>query len=329
MYPLRLRVSVDGVAAPLLDMEASRSSLLCEVKQDACKLCGIPDHVDQVVISHRFSETIPWAAGHERTTLHGLGFIDGHRLQLRPPRRGRGLALGLAAWQGRWARGGRGARPADGPAPVGLQNLGNTCYMRREEYSQTECLLAAPLLPEYFRGRQYEQDLNTTAALGSRGQLAQAFARLVWEVEECAKRGSGPVRPQQFKDIVSSFKEQFQGFEQHDAQEFLNVLLEGLSEDLNRTIHQALRGDEGLGWPTRRGGCRGVLDRPLSPRVLGRDGAVLGAVQVCAALHALRPHEHGVRALHLPAAAAPRAQVPVGHLLRVGLRRSPASTSTR
>ena len=40
--------------------------------------------------------------------------------------------------------------------------------------------------------------------------------------------------PRSFKTCLSSFAPQFSGYDQHDSQEFLNSLLDGLHEDLNR-----------------------------------------------------------------------------------------------
>lgn len=42
--------------------------------------------------------------------------------------------------------------------------------------------------------------------------------------------------PKTFKDALGNFNEQFAGNEQHDAQELLAFLLDGLSEDLNRIV---------------------------------------------------------------------------------------------
>lgn len=37
---------------------------------------------------------------------------------------------------------------------------------------------------------------------------------------------------------VCTYAKQFSGSEQHDSQEFLSVLLDGLHEDLNRVLHK-------------------------------------------------------------------------------------------
>ena len=39
--------------------------------------------------------------------------------------------------------------------------------------------------------------------------------------------------PSSFKDVMARFAPQFSGFQQHDSQEFLSFLLDGLHEDLN------------------------------------------------------------------------------------------------
>jgi len=42
------------------------------------------------------------------------------------------------------------------------------------------------------------------------------------------------VTPKRFKHVLGKWAPQFEGFAQHDAQEFLGTLLDGLHEDLNR-----------------------------------------------------------------------------------------------
>jgi len=64
-----------------------------------------------------------------------------------------------------------------------------------------------------------------------KGQIANVFAELLrtmWSGDDTI------VSPKNFKSVLSKWAPQFEGFQQHDAQELLAFLLDGLHEDLNR-----------------------------------------------------------------------------------------------
>lgn len=109
---------------------------------------------------------------------------------------------------------------------TGLLNLGNTCFMN----SAIQCLAHTPKLVDYFLG-DFKKEINYENPLGMNGELALSFGDLL---RKLWAPGGMPVAPRLFKSTLESFAPQFCGFNQHDSQEFLAFLLDGLHEDLNR-----------------------------------------------------------------------------------------------
>ena len=63
--------------------------------------------------------------------------------------------------------------------------------------------------------------------------MAREYAKLIKDLWKGTARA---VAPQDFKYALSQFAPQFEGMQQHDSQEFLSFLLDGLHEDLNRVL---------------------------------------------------------------------------------------------
>ncbi|KAG5838877.1 hypothetical protein ANANG_G00228320 [Anguilla anguilla] len=115
------------------------------------------------------------------------------------------------------------------PGVCGLTNLGNTCFMN----SALQCLSNTPPLTEYFLRSAYLDELNFTNPLGMKGEIAEAYADVVKQMWSGRHYS---VVPRIFKTKVGHFASQFLGYQQHDSQELLSFLLDGLHEDLNREV---------------------------------------------------------------------------------------------
>lgn len=111
----------------------------------------------------------------------------------------------------------------------GLNNLGNTCFMN----SALQCLSNTYELQQYFVSGAYKEELNTDNPLGMGGAIADAFGNLITNIWNGQ---GGSFWPREFKFALSRFAPQFSGYAQHDSQELLAFLLDGLHEDLNRIL---------------------------------------------------------------------------------------------
>ncbi|KAJ8458085.1 hypothetical protein OPV22_031011 [Ensete ventricosum] len=97
-----------------------------------------------------------------------------------------------------------------------------------------QCLVHTPEFARYFR-EDYRQEINWQNPLGMVGELALAFGELL---RKLWAPGRTPVSPRPFKTKLARFAPQFSGNNQHDSQELLAFLLDGLHEDLNRVKHK-------------------------------------------------------------------------------------------
>ncbi|KAG2179868.1 hypothetical protein INT43_003654, partial [Umbelopsis isabellina] len=111
----------------------------------------------------------------------------------------------------------------------GLTNLGNTCFMN----SALQCLSNTELLTNWFLAGHYKHDLNPDNPLGMKGEVAEAYGSLI---ERLWSGTTNSLAPREFKHTIGRFNASFTGYQQHDSQELLAFLLDGLHEDLNRII---------------------------------------------------------------------------------------------
>ncbi len=118
------------------------------------------------------------------------------------------------------------ARDDTVPGKCGLNNLGNTCFMA----SGLQCLMHTDEIRQFF-SKDFEKEINEDNVLGCKGLMAREYGSLVQKVYS---GNFSSIAPRSFKQCLAEFAPTFSGYEQHDSQECLNSLLDGLHEDLNR-----------------------------------------------------------------------------------------------
>lgn len=114
---------------------------------------------------------------------------------------------------------------------IGIQNHGNTCFMS----AIIQCLCNTDPLAEYFVMNHYRIDLQRHNKLhakkyGTKGEVTEQFALLLKSLWSCQYTSD---ISNKFKLLVAKYGSQYEGNDQHDAQEFLLWLLDKIHEDLN------------------------------------------------------------------------------------------------
>nr|CAB3267554.1 ubiquitin carboxyl-terminal hydrolase 32 [Phallusia mammillata] len=112
----------------------------------------------------------------------------------------------------------------------GLSNLGNTCFMN----SGIQCLSSTQPLTQYFLEEKHLYELNRTNPIGMKGHIAKRYSDLSHELWSGTNKTVAPLK---LRWTISKYAPRFNGFSQHDSQELLAFLLDGLHEDLNR-VHE-------------------------------------------------------------------------------------------
>eukprot|EP00835_Amoeboradix_gromovi_P005989 NODE_631_length_5776_cov_0.697199.p2 type:complete len:432 gc:universal NODE_631_length_5776_cov_0.697199:3444-4739(+) len=109
---------------------------------------------------------------------------------------------------------------------VGIINSGNTCFLN----SGIQCLFHINELTSYFLNDYYKIDMNNSSDTNG---VAISYAKLVKTMNTHTV-----VNAMEFKAEITKHLQYFEGFDMHDAQEFLVNLLDALSEDLNRGFNK-------------------------------------------------------------------------------------------
>jgi len=114
------------------------------------------------------------------------------------------------------------------PKPIGLQNLGNTCFFN----SSLQCIIRIKPLVEFMFSQVFEDSIYVNNKDGTGGIIAREFRNLLNEMSGTKSF----VSPKAFHSIIVRKYPVFGNYGQHDAQEALGSFLDGIHEDVSRPM---------------------------------------------------------------------------------------------
>ena len=108
--------------------------------------------------------------------------------------------------------------------PYGINNYGNTCYFN----SVNQIFLNLPILQQIFLNPKIKYFINRKNKFGRQGKFFDIYQSLYW-----IKKTKVGETVLSLKSLVGKIKEDFNNTTQQDANEYLNLVLENLHEELN------------------------------------------------------------------------------------------------
>lgn len=114
------------------------------------------------------------------------------------------------------------------PKPVGMINLGNTCFFN----AAMQCIVRVKPLVEYVLSPSFDMSINKSNKKGSGGEIASSFKMLLKDMTSSSKYARNP---EKFRSALIRKYSLFANYGQHDSQEVVGAILDGLHEDLNQS----------------------------------------------------------------------------------------------
>ena len=114
------------------------------------------------------------------------------------------------------------------PKPVGLINLGNTCFFN----AAMQCIVRIKPLVEYVFSQEYDLNINKENPLGSGGVIASSFKQFLQEMSSSSIYARNPINFR--RELIRKYNT-FNNYSQHDSQEVVWAILDALHEDLNQS----------------------------------------------------------------------------------------------
>ncbi|CAE7454305.1 USP8 [Symbiodinium natans] len=206
-------VTVKVLSGQSFEIDVNPADTIQEVKAQIAKRASVPAEKQRLVFAGKQlsdSATVSECRIEDGNTLHLV-------VRLTVPGEGSSDSQAVCALRG----------TCESPGACGLLNLGNTCYLN----STLQALSNTVALRRYYEDGHYKADISSTPdSMG--GRLADGFANLLRSIWGNEFR---IVKPHEVRNLISEKWSQFAGYRQHDAQELLMFLLDGLHEDVKRT----------------------------------------------------------------------------------------------
>jgi ubiquitin C-terminal hydrolase len=121
-----------------------------------------------------------------------------------------------------------------------IRNMGNTCYMN----SILQCINHTPLLREYILSNRYVDDLKYNISTKAKendeildeNQVKTLFkTNIIYQLHRIMKimwSKNCLVTPASFRKLIAKKNDMFNGFRQHDSQEFMIYIIDQIHEEM-------------------------------------------------------------------------------------------------